>query len=99
MPAEIVNPKALPDRRDLYLSDWCIGDGEYPVLRVGEIVEYGLEFSTPGTEDSIEFAGTCILQTSELTGIDIGVVAYRYEDKRSTDSTFREGEPFRNGCH
>lgn len=78
---------------DLGLSAWIIQDGNYPDFEVGQTAEFALEFWLPeglaargvGEEISANNVGGClyntvaevIVQTSEITILDIGLLVYR----------------------
>jgi len=89
----------LPAKWDIVLSSWIIQDGNYPDLRVGQTAEFALEFwfpdgsaglpSTDGISASI--VGDCVydtvaevvLQTVDITILDIGVLVFRDESVSS----------------
>jgi hypothetical protein len=79
---------------DIALSAWVIQDGSYPDFEVGQRVEFALKFWLPegatargsSGEVSAHYLGYClyesvaevILQTDQVTILDIGVLVYRH---------------------
>jgi hypothetical protein len=83
---------------DIPLYSWIIQDGSYPDFEVGQTVEFALEFWLPeGTTARASGGGVCapnlghglydsvaevILQTDQVTILDIGVLVYRHASRQ-----------------
>jgi len=95
-----------PTNWDIGLSAWIVQDGNYPDFKVGQTAEFALEFWLPeGIEPRIaigvpsainvgdsfyETVAEVVLQTADITILDIGVLVYR-ESSSSLRSLFPLG--------
>jgi hypothetical protein len=87
-----VNTSGLPETWDIHLNAWIIQDGNYPDFEAGQIAEFALEFWVPDgsvatisdAEPSVTSSGDgffeavakCVVQSDELTVLDVGLLAY-----------------------
>ena len=100
-----MRPSISPLIWEIGLDAWVIQDGNYPDFTVGQVAEFALElwipkvsFLTHGEEVSALYLGEgryqtiaeVVLQTEDITILDIGILVYR-ESARLTKSLTQGG--------